>query len=240
MELTTLLKAAVAIGVGATAGYFIRQLLAQQRRDTLELKAKQILLGAKESSQKTLEEAKIRAEKILAEAKEEQKEQEKELRKIEERLAHKDELLEKKSADLDKETQSLQAKFEKVKSAREQIEKLEIEKKEELAKIARLSEEEAKTQIISETEKKYEMDLLAKIQKLEQHGLETLERKAKDILASAIQRIASSTAAEVTVTSVNISDDLKGKIIGKEGRNTRAFERDAGVELIVDDTPGVI
>jgi len=241
MELATLIKAVIAVLAGGTVGYFLRQILAQQRREALELKAKQILLDAKENAQKTLDEVKSRAEKILEEAKKEQKEQEKELRKIEERLAHKDELLEKKSADLDKETQSLQAKFEKVKSAREQIEKLEIEKKEELAKIARLSEEEAKTQIISETEKKYEMDLLAKIQKLEQHGLETLERKAKDILASAIQRIASSTAAEVTITSVNIaSDDLKGKIIGKEGRNIRAFERASGVELIVDDTPGVI
>ena len=114
MELTTLLKAAVAVGVGATAGYFIRQLLAQQRRETLELKAKQILLDAKESSQKTLEESKIRAEKILAEAKEEQKEREKEQRKIEERLAHKDELLEKRSSELDKEASTAQEKLEKL------------------------------------------------------------------------------------------------------------------------------
>jgi len=240
MELATLIKAVIAVLAGGTVGYFLRQILAQQRREALELKAKQILLEAKENAQKTLDEAKLRAEKILEEAKREQKDQERELRKIEERLAHKDDILEKKSADLDKETQSLQEKFEKVKSAREQIERLEIAKKEELSKIARLSEEEAKNQIISGTEKKYEMDLLARIQKLEQHGLETLERKAKDILAAAIQRIASSTAAEVTVTSVNISDDLKGKIIGKEGRNIRAFERAAGVELIVDDTPGVI
>src|SRR3989338_3185907 len=240
MELATLIKAVIAVLAGGTVGYFLRQILAQQRREALELKAKQILLEAKENAQKTLDEAKLRAEKILEEAKREQKDQERELRKIEERLAHKDDILEKKSADLDKETQSLQEKFEKVKSAREQIERLEIAKKEELSKIARLSEEEAKNQIISGTEKKYEMDLLARIQKLEQHGLETLERKDKDILAAAIQRIASSTAAEVTVTSVNISDDLKGKIIGKEGRNIRAFERAAGVELIVDDTPGVI
>ncbi len=241
MELATLIKAVIAVLAGGTVGYFLRQILAQQRSEALELKAKQILLGAKENAQKILDEAKARAEKVVEEARREQKEQEKEQRKIEERLVHKDELLEKKSAELEKETQGLKDKFEKVKLAREQIERLEIEKKEELAKIARLSEEEAKTQIISETEKKYEMDLLAKIQKLEQHGLETLERKAKDILASAIQRIASSTAAEVTVTSVNIaSDDLKGKIIGKEGRNIRAFERASGVELIVDDTPGVI
>ena len=162
-------------------------------------------------------------------------------KKIEERLAHKDEVLEKKSAELDKETQNLQEKFEKVKSMKEQLEAIEIQKREELAKVAGLTEEEAKTKIIEEVEKKHSNDMLARIQKIEQFGLETLERKARDILASVIQRVASSTASEVTVTSLTIpSDDIKGKIIGKEGRNIRAFERAAGVELIVDDTPGVI
>src|SRR3989338_5640413 len=241
MELATLIKAVIAVLAGGTVGYFLRQILAQQSREALELKAKQILLDAKESAQKTLDEVKLRAEKVLEEAKREQKEQEKELRKIEERLAHKDEILEKKSAELDKETQNLQEKFEKVKSMKEQLEAIEIQKREELAKVAGLTEEEAKTKIIEEVEKKHSNDILARIQKIEQFGLETLERKARDILASVIQRVASSTASEVTVTSLTIpSDDIKGKIIGKEGRNIRAFERAAGVELIVDDTPGVI
>ena len=241
MDILTLVKAAIALVAGAAAGYFLRQIIAQQRKDTLELKAKQILLDAKESAQKTLDDAKSRAEKVSEEARREQKEQEKELRKIEERLAHKDEVLEKKSAELDKETQNLQEKFEKVKSMKEQLEVIETQKREELAKVAGLTEEDAKTQIIEEVEKKHSNDILAPIQKIEQFGLETLEKKARDILASIIHRVASSTASEVTVTSLTIpSDDLKGKIIGKEGRNIRAFERAAGVELIVDDTPGVI
>src|SRR3989344_2417044 len=241
LTILTLVKAAIALVAGTAVGYFLRQLIAQQRKDALELKAKQILLDAKENAQKTLDEAKARAEKVLEEARREQKEQEKELRKIEERMAHKDEILEKKSAELDKEAQNLQEKIEKVKAMKEQLEKIEAEKQEELQKIAKLSEEEAKTKIIEGVEKKYESDILARVQKMEQFGLETLDRKAKDILASVIQRVASSTASEVTVTSVTIpSDDLKGKIIGKEGRNIRAFERAAGVELIVDDTPGVI
>src|SRR3989344_4574321 len=238
MELATLIKAVIAVLAGGTAGDFLRQILAQQRREALELKAKQILLDAKENAQKTLDDAKSRSEKVLEEAKREQKEQEKELRKIEERLAHKDEILEKKTSDLEKETQNLQ---EKVKSMKEQLEIIEAQKREELAKVAGLTEEEAKTKIIEEVEKKHSNDILARIQKIEQFGLETLERKARDILASVIQRVASSTASEVTVTSLTIpSDDIKGKIIGKEGRNIRAFERAAGVELIVDDTPGVI
>jgi len=241
MDILTLVKAAIALVAGTAAGYFLRQIIAQQRKDTLELKAKQILLDAKESAQKTLDEAKSRVEKVLEEAKREQKEQEKELRKIEERLAHKDEILEKKTSDLEKETQNLQEKVEKVKSMKEQLEIIEAQKREELAKVAGLTEEEAKTKIIEEVEKKHSNDILARVQKIEQFGLETLERKARDILASVIQRVASSTASEVTVTSLTIpSDDIKGKIIGKEGRNIRAFERAAGVELIVDDTPGVI
>ena len=241
MDILTLVKAAIALVAGAAAGYFFRQIIAQQRKDALELKAKQILLDAKENAQKTLDDAKSRAEKISEEAKREQKEQEKELRKIEERLAHKDEILEKKGAELDKETQNLQEKFEKVKVMKEQLEAIETQKREELAKVAGLTEEEAKTKIVEEVEKKHSNDILARIQKIEQFGLETLERKARDILASVIQRVASSTASEVTVTSLTIpSDDIKGKIIGKEGRNIRAFERAAGVELIVDDTPGMI
>lgn len=241
MELTTLIKAAVAGGVGIIIGYFLRQLLAQQRREALELKAKQILLDAKESSQKTLEDAKSRAEKVLAEAKGEQKEREKELRKIEERLAHKDELLEKRSLELDKDTGVAQEKLEKLRAMKAELEKIDEQKRLELERVARLTEEEAKSKIVESVEKKYEADLLSRIQKLERFGLETFEKKARDILASIIQRVASSTASEVTVSSVTLpSEDIKGKIIGKEGRNIRAFERAAGVELIVDDTPGVI
>ena len=241
MDILTLIKAAIVLVLGAAIGYFVHQFLALKRKDTLELKAKQILLDAKETVQKSLDDARLRAERILGTAKEEQKERERELRRMEDRISRKDESLEKRASELDKETEGIKRKIEEVRSVRENLEKLEAQKREELAKVANLSEEDAKKKIIEEVEKKYETDIMAKIQKIEQFGTETLERKARDILASTIQRIASSTASEVTVTSVTIpSDDLKGKIIGKEGRNIRAFERAAGVELIVDDTPGVI
>jgi len=96
MDILTLVKAAIALVAGAAAGYFFRQIIAQQRKDALELKAKQILLDAKESAQKTLDEAKSRAEKVSEEARREQKEQEKELRKIEERLAQIESVVRKK------------------------------------------------------------------------------------------------------------------------------------------------
>lgn len=241
MDLLTLIKAAVALVAGTVVGYFLRQFIAQQRKDTLEIKAKQIMLDAKESAQKALDDAKARAEKFMLDAKEEQKERERDFRKMEERIVHKEETLEKRSSELDKEAEEIKIKIEKLRAMKENFEKIDAEKRAELEKVAHLSEEDAKNQLVQAVEKKHESDILARIQKMERFGLDELERKARDILASVIQRLASSTASEVTVTSVNIpSDDLKGKIIGKEGRNIRALERAAGVEIIVDDTPGAI
>lgn len=237
----TLIKAAIAVTGGAVLGYFFRQLIAHQRREEFELKAKKILLEARETSAKTLETAKIEADKILKEAKEEVREKEKDFRKIEERIATKDELLEKRSLDLNKEENKLKASVEKIKSKEIELEEFKNQEKEKLEKIAGLTEEEAKKQLIESLEKKSESDLLSRMQKLELFANEALERKAKDILATTIQRMASATTSEVSTTSVSIpSDDIKGKIIGKEGRNIRALERAAGVEVLVDDTPGVI
>src|SRR3989344_764248 len=237
----TLIKAAIAVAGGAVLGYFFRQLIAHQRKEEFELKAKKILLDAKELSQKTIEDAKIEAEKILKETKEELKEKEKNLQKTEERLASKDELLEKRVFDLNKDEGRLKENQEKLKNKETELEELKNQEKERLEKIAGLSSEEAKKQLIESLEKKSESDLLARMQKLELFANEALERKAKDILATTIQRMASATTSEVSTTSVTIpSDDIKGKIIGKEGRNIRALERAAGVEVLVDDTPGMI
>ena len=237
----TLIKAAIAVAGGAVLGYFFRQLIAHQRKEEFELKAKKILLDAKELSQKTIEDAKIEAEKILKETKEELKEKEKNLQKTEERLASKDELLEKRVFDLNKDEGRLKENQEKLKNKETELEELKNQEKERLEKIAGLSSEEAKKQLIEDLEKKSGSDLLSRMQKLELFANEALERKAKDILATTIQRMASATTSEVSTTSVTIpSDDIKGKIIGKEGRNIRALERAAGVEVLVDDTPGMI
>ncbi|OGF74816.1 ribonuclease Y [Candidatus Giovannonibacteria bacterium RIFCSPHIGHO2_02_FULL_46_20] len=241
MPIITIIKAAVAVLAGGVVGYFLRQLIAHQRRETLELRAKQVLLDTKELAQKTIEEAKARAERVTEESREEQRERERDLRKMEERVAHKDDLLDKRQGELDAEELKIKEQVEKIKAMRDRVEQLEAQKHEELSNVARLTPEEAKNKLIAEIEKKHESDLLSRMQKLELFGLERLEQKARDILATTIQRIASSTASEVTITSVAIpSEDIKGKIIGKEGRNIRALERAAGVEIIVDDTPGFI
>ena len=236
-----MLVALVSLIVGTAVGYVLRQVIAQYRKNSLEVQIKRILLDAKDQAAGTVEEAKKKAEGVLEESRKETKERENQLRKLEEKVLEKDEALEKRRKTFDEEIESLKKKAEEIKKIREEAENIEAKKREELQKIANLSEEEAKKALLDSVEKKYETDVLARIQKVEIFGQDKLEQKARDILATVIQRIASSTASDVTTTSVNIpSDDIKGKIIGKEGRNIRALERAAGVEVIVDDTPGSV
>ena len=143
--------------------------------------------------------------------------------------------------ELNKEVEDVKVKVEEIKKIQERVSKVEEEKIAELERVAKLTEVEAKEELLKDVEKKYEEDILIRIQKLENTNEEKLDRRAKDILATSIQRLASSTASELMTTIVSIpNNEIKGKIIGKEGRNIRAFERAAGVELIVDDTPGSI
>lgn len=235
------LVALVSIVAGTVLGYFLRQIIAQYRKNSLEVEVKTLLLDAKNQSVKTIEDAKNRAEEILSQSKQETKERESQLRKLEEKVLEKDEALEKRRLALEGDIESLKKKAEEIKKIREEAENIDKKKQEELQKIANLSEDEAKKELFDTIEKKFETDILARIQKVEMFGQDKLAEKARDILASTIQRIASSTASEVTTTAVNIpSDDIKGKIIGKEGRNIRSLERAAGVEIIVDDTPGSV
>lgn len=232
----------IAVGLfGTVFGYVVRHIIGLQRRNSIELKIKQLLVDAKAEAQQTLESAKQKAETLLEEAKREEKEKDSALRKSEERLAQKEETVEKRRTALDLETRDAEKKLEVIKAREDSLETIENSKRKELEKLANLSEEEAKAALLTSIEKKYESDLVTRMQKLETFGQEQLEQRARETLASVIQRLASSTASEITTTSVAIpSEDIKGKIIGKEGRNIRALERAAGVEVIVDDTPGSI
>jgi len=184
---------------------------------------------------------KTKAQTILDSAKQEEKNSLTQTRKLEERILQREESLEKQRLGIDKSNAEINENIEKLKKKKEEIEGIERQRLAELQKVASMTEEEAKTDLLKATEKKYEEDLLGRIKKLESLGRDEFEKRARDILVTAIQRLASSTASEVTTTTVPIpSDDLKGKIIGKEGRNIRALERAAGVEIIVDDTPGSI
>ncbi len=249
MSTTKILLLAGLVGAfGLAIGYYLRLIISLGKKGSMELEIKEMLLKAKEDAKKIVDEAEKKAEADLESAKKELDGTKKELKDKEEknlqteaRLIKKEDLLDKRQVDIDKDAEALKGKITEIREIKERADKLEASKKEELAKIAKMTEEEAKDTLIKSVEKNHEADIIAKIHKLEITGEETLEKKAQEILATSIQRLASSVASDILSTTIEIpSDEVKGKIIGKEGRNIKAFERITGVELIVDDTPGAI
>jgi ribonuclease Y len=239
--ITIIIIAVAALGIGSGIGYYLRLIVSLGQKGSMELEIKKIMLAAKEDAQKVIDEAKKKGEAHLAEVNKETKVKEEEWKHTENRLIKKDELLDARQTEIDKEVEKIKVKVEEVKKIKERVDGMEAEKEKELEKVARLSTEDAKEILFKDIEEKYEEDLLIRMQKMETSNSEKLDRRAKDILSASINRLASSTASEMMTTSVNIpNDDIKGKIIGKEGRNIRAFERASGVELIIDETPGAI
>ncbi|MBU1557683.1 ribonuclease Y [Patescibacteria group bacterium] len=226
---------------GIALGYFIRWAITFGQKGSAELKIQQMLLDAQKDSKKILSEAENKADEIEEKAKSESKEKELQFKKTEDRLIKKEEILDKRQYDLKKEDEDLKKKSEETEKIKKEIEKIKVEEEEKLEKIAKMNEEDAKKILLETIEKNNEEDIAIRMQKLEMFGEEKLERKAKEILTSAIHRMGNSVASDVLSTTISIpSDDIKGKIIGKEGKNIRAFEKETGVELIVDDTPGAI
>lgn len=241
MSLTIIIIGALALLVGAGVGYYLRLIISLGQKGSMELEIKQIILAAKEDAQKVIDEAKKKAEKHLDESNKETKKKEEEWKQTENRLIKKEEMLDNRQGEIDKEVEKIKVKIEEVKRVKERVDGMEAEKEKALEKVAGLSRDDAKELLFKDIETKYEEDLVVRMQKMESLNAEKLDRRAKDILSASINRLASSTASEMMTTSVNIpNDEIKGKIIGKEGRNIRAFEKTSGVELIIDETPGAI
>ncbi len=231
----------IGILVGIPLGYLVRKKVAKIQIGTLEnkldkmteeshVKAKGVLLSAKEE-----------AVRILEQARKEEKEREAQLAKHEERVAHREDMLDKKGADYERAEKDLAAKVEKVRQVKEEIEQMREKEALALEKISGYSKEKAKEELFNTTEQLYKEDILVRIRKIEKEGKEEFEKKANGILATVIQRYAGSHVSEFSTTTVTIpSDEMKGKIIGREGRNIRTLERLTGAEIIVDDTPGAI
>ena len=239
--LMIIIVSALALLLGVGVGYYLRVITALGKRRSIEIDIKQMMVGAKEEAQRITDEVKKTSEAKLSELKIEERKKEQEWKDTEKRLIKKDEFLDARQVEIDKEVENIKTKVEEVKKIQERVSKVEEEKKVELERVSHLTEVEAKEELLKDIEKRYEEDLLTRMQKLENSNDEKLDRRAKDILATSIQRLASSTASELMTTVVAIpNNEIKGKIIGKEGRNIRAFERASGVELIVDDTPGSI
>ena len=236
-----LLLVALAASAGIAFGYFLRWIISLGKKGSMELDIKQMMLEAKEEAKRIVVDAENKAETNLKEARTEIKEREEKIKKTEDRLIKKEDFLDKRQLDTDKEIESVKTKITEVKSVKERADQLVQEREEALERASSLSKEDAKTELLNLVERQSEEDLAARMQKLEMAGEERVEERAREILATAIQRLASSVPSEIMTTTVPIpSEELKGKIIGKEGRNIKAFERATGVEVIVDDTPGSI
>ncbi len=236
-----LLLALLAAAAGTGFGYLLRLIIALGKKGSVELDIKQMELRARQEAQVVLDEAEKQSKELLSKSEAEVKEREDRTKKTEDRLVKKEELLDGRQTDIDKEADYIKEKAAEIRSIRERADELIATRTAELAKVAGMTQAEAREEVLRLVESEAQEDVLIRMQKLENAGKEKLEERAREILATTIQRLASSVSGEIMATSVPLpSDEMKGKIIGKEGRNIKAFERATGVEVIVDDTPGSI
>ncbi len=231
----------VALFAGSILGYYARQSIAKKQAGTLEAKLEKRASKAREDSETIISEAKVRAEEILGKTKKEIDSRRYELSGTERLLLKRGNILDQKLSDFEKDQKEFQEKIEKVKAIKESLEKLRQEATDSLERIAKLPQKEAKRELLQNLEREYQKEILEKMQKLEREGWERFEGKAKELLATAIQKCGLNQAQEITTTSLTLpSEEIKGRIIGKEGRNIRALERLTGTEIIVDETPETV
>lgn len=235
-----LIYALLAVG-GFFIGYFFYQKKAANKVNSAESKAEKILNEAR-AKQKRLElEAQEKALKIIEEAKKEESTRRKEINDLQRRLEQRETSFSQKLLDLQEKQQKLYDKVNEVQEIKEKIKEIKEEQVAKLEKIAALSKDEAKEILFKNVEEQSAQDLMVRISKLQNDAYEQIDEKAKNLLAQAMQRLVSSYTLELTTTTVDLpSDEMKGRIIGREGRNIKSIEQMTGVEIIVDDTPNAI
>ncbi|MCX6790120.1 MAG: ribonuclease Y [Candidatus Kaiserbacteria bacterium] len=239
MSLKIILIMLALSGVGGIVlGYVLRVLIGLAQRGSVELDTKQKLLQAKEQAAKILADADFRSSVVETERLAPIEEREEKIVLREERLATREEFMDSRQRDLDEKEDDVRKREQEALRAKSEAEKLTAERTKELSKVANLSEEKAREELFGEIERANEEAILLRLQKLAANGRERLEEKARDILTSVIHRLGNAVNADVMSLSVVIpSDEIKGKIIGKEGRNIKAFERVTGVDVLIDDVP---
>ncbi len=226
---------------GIGLGYVLRLLIALGQRGSLEIEVKQRLLAARERANRIISDAEAEAENVEEERLGPLREREEKLEKIEERVLKREEFLDESARKLAEQAEAFRVRENEVTALRKEAEKLITEEQVQLEQVSNLSEEEARKRLIAQLEKVHESALLARLQKLEAHGRKQLDERARNILLSAIHRMGNAVNSEIMTLSVTIpSEEMKGKVIGKEGRNIKAFERATGVDVIIDDAPDKI
>ncbi len=226
---------------GLALGYFLSRVISTRSAESLENRLKGDLEKAKNQAQDIILEAKTKAVELLEDVKKEEVDRRLNLDKREDRLLKHEEELAKDSEDLKKKETDIELEKNKLAFSEVELARLKDETKGELSKIAGLTPEQAKKSLLDEIEKSSREELALTMQKLIRERREEVEKKSVEIITTAIQRYARSNVGEVTTSSYTLpSEEFKGKIIGREGRNVKALERLTGVEIIIDETPETI
>lgn len=231
----------VFLAVGLIAGYSVRNLIAQRRAQSIEAKLKTKIEETKTQAQEIIREAKQKSIDILDEIKKEERERKEKLDKDESRLRTKEETLEKQSLTISERESKLDEERVKIETAKEEVREIKEKSMKQFEEIAGMNKDQAKELLLEETRQTYQDDLVQSIQKMEHDRKEEIEKKAGDIITGALMRYARTHVSDVTTSVFTLpSEDLKGKIIGREGRNIKALERATGVDIIVDETPETV
>ncbi len=239
--LLSILLAVLGLVGGVAGGYQYRKKEVESKNQDLALKSEKLLEDAKNKARDTIYEAKNEALKLQDEIKREEQKNQVRLNEIEERLMKKEGFLDQKTEEVEKTRVNLDQEMTALRQLREEVEGVHKLQAQELERVAALSKPEAREMLLAKVEDEYREDFALQIKKAEANMQAEADTKAKWILAEAIMRYASETTAESTATLVSLpSDEMKGRIIGREGRNINTFEQITGVDVIIDDTPGSI
>jgi len=240
-QISLLLVGIISLGIGSVLGYYARQSIAKRRVGTIEEKLQKKISQTKTEAEEIITEAKEKASKIIGQAQKEAEDNRQEILKTEKFLLKRENLLTERMTDFERKEKEFYQKVNKLKEIKETLEGLKRETEDKLEKISGLSREAAKKELLLNLEKENQKEILEKMKKLELEGWEKYNNRAKELLSLAIQKCAISQAQEVTTTTLSLpSDEIKGRIIGKEGRNIRTLEKLTGVEIIVDETPEAV
>lgn len=226
---------------GFFVGYVLRNMRANSSIKNAEIRAEKLIADAKSKQSEILLQAQEKSLKTIEEAKQEENRRRQEINNLQSRLEKRETVFSQKLLELQEKQQELYDKVSKVEEAKEKIKEIKTEQLAKLEKIAGMNKEEAQEVLFKNVEAQIKEDLMSRINKLEKESTEVLEEKGRDLLAVTCQRLASHATAELTTTTVDLpSDEMKGRIIGREGRNIKVIEQLTGTEIIVDDTPNAI
>src|SRR5680860_590379 len=240
-----LIGVVVGLLLGAGGGYFYRKASAEKALGSAELQAQTILAGAQKEAEHARREALVEAKdevfRMRSEADSEIKRQRSDFEQKEERLSRREGNLDHRADTLDRKENAIDNKEEELKDRHHSLEELQEKARSELQRVAAMTQEEARGRVIEDIEGQAKRDAMVIVRDIEAQAREEGDRRARKIIAICMQRIASELTSEATVTTVTLpSEDMKGRIIGREGRNIRAFEAATGTNIIIDDTPEAV